>query len=86
MLRLGREKPLEQDRTSIATTDCRMTTDELKSELIALRQRMFDGPPIAEIQRLGRMATNLLRHLKEAGADVPKAHAKIGRKSGAAGA
>jgi hypothetical protein len=61
-----------------------MTTDELQSELIALRQRMFDGAPIEEIQRLGRIAKNLLRKLKGLGADVPKADAKIGRKSRAA--
>jgi hypothetical protein len=61
-----------------------MTTDELKSELIALRQRMFDGLPVKEIQRLSKIAKNLLGLLKEAGAEVPKADTKTARKSKAA--
>jgi hypothetical protein len=68
----------------IATTDRRMTADEIKAELLTLRQRMFDGRRVEDIQRLGRVAKNLVLRLKEAEAEIPKASSKTGPRTKAA--
>jgi hypothetical protein len=58
----------------IATTERGMTADEIKAELLTLRQRMFEGRRVADIQRLGRAAKDLVRQLKEAKAEIPKSN------------
>ena len=58
----------------IATTDPGMTADEIKAELLTLRQRMFEGRRVADIQRLGRAAKDLVLQLKEAKAEIPKSN------------
>jgi phosphate uptake regulator len=76
----GRSGPIHPDKRSrskgrASSTHERLgrTTAEITSDLLALRQRMFDGLPIEEIRRLGRVAKNLLQQLKEAGAEIPRA-------------
>jgi hypothetical protein len=68
----------------IAATDRGMTADEIKAELLTLRQRMLDGRRVEDIQRLGWVVKNLVLQLKEAEAEIPKAGPKPGPKSKAA--
>jgi hypothetical protein len=65
----------------IATTDRGMTADEIKAELLTLRQRMFEGRRVEDIQRLGRVAKDLVLQLKEAKAEIPRTVSQTGPKT-----